>query len=155
MDLATQVKFAAVYSDFCNETHTPTDVSMIIQAIRENKRVISDEAKITLLQIPLFVLGNQVELKDEDFWSKKNGDYFAGNWKEEPLHSKFISTDFDLTTIEKGLQLIMGDPKLLNSDLYLRNPEVTLRDDVRVKEYSSFKESGKIFARLMEKAFDL
>lgn len=155
MDLQTQVKFANIYSSLHNETHTLDDISKIIETLRHNSRNISDKAKIILLQIPLHVLINQVEITDIYAWRKNNSNYFSGNWKEEPLHSKYKSGNFDLSTIVESLQTIMSDTKLLNSDFHLRNPEVTLRDDVTVKQYSNFKESGKIFARLMDKAFEL
>lgn len=155
MDLQTQVEFAGVYSKLQNETHTAEDISEIIEIIRINKGDISDEAKILLLQIPLCVLNKHVEIEDESAWSEENGSYFAGNWKEQPLHGTFMSKSFDLSAIAESLQQIMSDTKLLNSDFHLRNAEVTLRDDVTIKPYSNFKESGNFFARQMDKAFNL
>lgn len=52
------------------------------------------------------------------------------------------------------LNEIISDSAKLHSDFCLRNIEVTFLDDVVVKEYSNFKESGKLFVRIMDKAFN-
>lgn len=87
-------------------------------------------------------------------WSSKNAAYFSGNYAQEPLHSSFKSGDFKLDIMVKCLNEIISDNGKLNSDFHLRNPEVTLRDEVKVKEGSNFKESGRIYARIMDKAFE-
>lgn len=154
MELQTQIKFSNIYSKFCNEEHTPTDVGKLIETIRYNKHSISDTATQLLLQIPLCVLKDQVEIKNSTDWAKQNGEYFAGNYADEPLHSRFNSKDFDLNIMVECLNEIISDPEKLHSDFHMRNPEVTLRDDAVIKEYSNFKESGRLFARMMDKAFD-
>lgn len=111
--------------------------------------------KKIILSIPLCVLESQVELiEDVADWSSKNTSYFAGNYAQEPLHSTFSSGNFELDIMVKCLNEIISDNFKLNSDFHLRNPEVTLRDDVKVKENSNFKESGRIYARIMDKAFE-
>lgn len=154
MELQTQIKFSNIYSKFYNEEHTPADVGKLIEVLRDNKRFISDNAAKLLLQIPLCILENQVELKNSATWAKQNGDYFARNYAQEPLHSRFDSKDFDLNIMVDCLNEIISDSSKLNSPFHLRNPEVTLRDDVIIKEYTNFKESGKLFARILDKAFD-
>lgn len=154
MDLKTQTQFAKIYSNLKSEQHTVQDISDIIKIINDNKHSISDDAKKILLQIPLCVLETQVDLKNQDTWASKNGHYFAGNHAQEPIHSRFASEDFDLDIMVDCLIQIMSDSYLLNCDFNLRNPQVTLRDNVIPKQYSNFKESGKLFARIMEKAFD-
>lgn len=154
MDLQTQIKFADIYSKFYNEKHTPSDIGKLIQMLRENKQHISDESKKVLLQIPLCVLENQVEIENVSDWAEKNSHYFAGNYAQEPLHSRFESKNFDISIMVECLNEIIADTSKLNSDFHLRNPEVTLRDDVHIKDYSNFKESGKLFAHIMDKAFD-
>lgn len=52
------------------------------------------------------------------------------------------------------LKEIISDSSKLNSDFHLRNLEVTLQWDVSLKDYSNFKESGKLFANIMDKAFN-
>lgn len=156
MTLQTQIQFAKIYSKLVHEKHDVSDISKLISTIRLNSENISDDAKKLLLSIPLCVLNNHVELSvSRNIWSSKNGSYFAGNFAQEPFHSKFKSNNFDLEDISNSLEDIISDSIKLNSDFHLRNPEVTLRDDVMVKEFSDFKECGKIFARAMEKAFDL
>lgn len=154
MDLNTQIKFASIYSKFSNETHSCNDIAEIICKIRESSNYISNDAKFLLLQIPLVVLKNQVELKDEIEWAHRNADYFSGNYNKEPYHSLFKSGKFDLNVMTEFLESIMNDTNSLNSDFHLRNPEVTLRDDVVIK-YSNFKESGKIYMQIMNKAFEI
>lgn len=154
MNLQTQIKFAEIYSKLQHEEHTPADIGQLIYILRMNRKNISDDAKKLLLAIPLCVLENQVELTNSDDWSSENGSYFAGNYAQEPLHSRFESKKFDLDIMVDCLNEIISDESKLNSDFHLRNPEVTLCNDVKVKKYSNFKESGKIFARIMDKAFD-
>ncbi|MCM1186671.1 MAG: hypothetical protein NC251_01780 [Lachnoclostridium sp.] len=154
MELQTQIKFANIYSKFYNEEHTPADVGKLIEILRQNKQSISDESKKLLLQIPLCVLKNQVEVKNVTDWASQNGHYFAGNYAQEPLHSRFESNNFDLNIMVDCLNEIISDSTKLHSDFHLRNPEVTLQHDVSIKNYSNFKESGKLFAHIMEKAFN-
>lgn len=154
MELQTQIKFANIYSKFYNEEHTPSDIGRLIEILRENKKSISDESKKLLLQIPLCVLEHQVQITNINDWANQNGHYFAGNYAQEPLHSRFESNNFDLSIIVECLKEVIADSLKLNSDFHLRNPEVTLQHDVSVKDYSNFKESGKIFAHIMDKAFD-
>lgn len=154
MKLQTQIKFAEIYSKFQHEEHTLTDISELVRLVRVNRKDIPDDVKKILLSIPLCVLENQVELTNPADWSSNNGSYFAGNYAQEPLHSRFKSKKFDLNIMVECLNEIIADSSKLNSDFHLRNPEVTLRDYVKVKIYSNFKESGIIFAHIMDKAFD-
>ena len=155
MELQTQIKFADIYSKFYNEEHTPADVGKLIEILRHNRQSISDDSKKLLLQIPLCVLEKQVEVKNIVDWANQNGHYFAGNYAQEPLHSCFESNSFDLNTMVDCLKEIISDSVKLNSDFHLRNPEVTLLYHVSIKNYSNFKESGKLFAHMMDKAFDV
>ena len=157
MNLSEQVKFATVYSNFSHQEHAPCDAGKIIELIRENKNVISDEAKRKLLQIPLNMLETHVELKKgkEHIWTKENGYYFSENCSREPYHSKFKSEEFDLATIADYLKEIIGNEEMLNSDFYLRNPEVILLEDVQVKKYGNFRECGLIYKMIIEEAFEL
>ena len=154
MDLQTQTKFSEIYSKFNNEKNTPSDIGKLIEILRNNKQSISDESKKLLLQIPLCVLENQVEIKNITEWAKKNGHYFAGNYAQEPFHSRFESENFDLNIMVECLKEIISDSSKLNSDFHLRNLEVTLQWDVSLKDYSNFKESGKLFANIMDKALN-
>lgn len=154
MEAKTKEIFFSIHSKFLNNEHTLADIANLIENIRYNKHSISDDATKILLQIPLCVLENQVEIKNTVSWAEQNGHYFAGNYAQEPFHSRFESKNFDLNIMVQCLYDIMTDPSKLNSDYHLRNPEATLRDFVTIKEHTNFKESGNYFACLMEKAFD-
>lgn len=45
------------------------------------------------------------------------------------------------------MEYILKDPIRLNSDFYLRNPEVTLRDDVQVLNEEWYKEEQVAYAK--------
>lgn len=154
MNLQIQIKFAEIYSKFQHENHTPKDIGILIGILRFNDHYISDDSKKLLLQIPLCVFANQVEVTNTAHWAKYNGAYFAENYPEEPLHSRFESNDFDLSIMVECLNEIISDPSKLNSGIHLRIPEAPLIHEVSVKENSNFKECGKLFAHIMDKAFD-
>lgn len=153
MKIDVLCEFAKIYSAFCNETHTLQDVSDIVYLVRMYKHDISDTEKITLLQIPLSVLKKYCEIKSLKDWTSENGSYFAGNMVGgyEPYYSKFLSCDFYLSDIISLLEDIMSDSTKLNNDFYLRNPEVTIRDDVKITNKEAFKACGKIYAKIIEK----
>ena len=157
MLLSEQTKFATIYSHFCNEIHTLRDIGNLITQIRASRHKISDEAKKCMLEIPLTVLKEQVELNtDISSWTSSEGSYFAGNCVHNAKYkSIFENRTFNLDTMVVLLEDIMNDPAMLNSDFYLRNPEVTIHRFVSVKEFSNFENSGLLFAHVMEEAFRL
>lgn len=89
---------------------------------------------------------------ENDTWCEQNGDYFAGNMvpKDNDISRKFTrkysdifrSKNFHLSIITAELRDIIDNYEALKSDFYLRNPEVVLRDDVRVKDYDLFVDKG-------------
>ena len=157
MLLSEQTKFAVIYSHFYNETHSLEDIGNLIIQIRASHHKMSDEAKKCMLEIPLTVLKEQVELNtDISSWTSSEGPYFAGNCVHNAKYkSIFESRTFNLDTMVALLEDIMDDPDMLNSDFYLRNPEVTLLHFVSVKEFSNFENCGLLFAHVMEEAFRL
>ena len=50
------------------------------------------------------------------------------------------------------MKYVLEDSQRLNSDFYLRNPEVTLRDDVCIKDEKKFQNEQIIYAMVLEKA---
>ena len=50
------------------------------------------------------------------------------------------------------MNYVLEDSERLNSDFYLRNPEVTLRDDVCIKFEEKFQNEQIIYAMILEKA---
>ena len=162
MDLEIQCKFAPYYLKFKKCDHEMLDIGSFLCTLRGNRMKMSFEAMNKMLQIPLTVLNSQCELKEnESIWTSKHGYYFSGNIpspKDEVLLSfkeKFKSHSFTLETIYDFLLAISQSPDYIKSDFYMRNAEVTVRDDVRETRFSYFKESGLIFARILEQAFDL
>lgn len=132
---------------------TPSDFSKLINLIRDLKYDIDDAETTSLLDIVYHVLLEDVELIIEnDTWCEQNGDYFAGNMvpKDNDISRKFTrkysdifrSKTFHLSIITAELRDIIDNYEALKSDFYLRNPEVVLRDDVRVKDYDLFVDKG-------------
>ena len=132
---------------------TPSDFSKLINLIRDLKYDIDDAETTSLLDIVYHVLLEDVELIIEnDTWCEQNGDYFAGNMvpKDNDISRKFTrkysdifrSKNFNLSIITAELRDIIDNYEALKSDFYLRNPEVVLRDDVRVKDYDLFVDKG-------------
>lgn len=132
---------------------TPSDFSKLINLIRDLKYDIDDAETTSLLDIVYHVLLEDVELIIEnDTWCEQNGDYFAGNMvpKDNDISRKFTrkysdifrSKNFHLSIITAELRDIIDNYDALKSDFYLRNPEVVLRDDVRVKDYDLFVDKG-------------
>lgn len=154
MTLDIKNNFTPIYNAFLNDTHTLQDVSQIITLIRHYGDYIPDETKIELLQIPLNVLKTQTKLQSPKSFAKNNGSYFSGNMLHlEPHSSKFESGNFSLDDITILLENIMSNSSMLNNDFYLRNPEVTLRDHVKLINMKEFKACGTLYAKIIEKLF--
>lgn len=154
MDIQTQTLFAPYYTKFCTNDHKVSDIGLLLDTIRYSKFKISDDAIRLLLQIPYCVLKSQVDLKtDSTVWAKENGQYFSGNCQNTEYAEIFASYDFNLDTMVAFFDFILSDITRIRNDFYLRNPEVTLRDDVVIKSCANFQESGRIYALTMEKAF--
>ena len=153
MDLAIQIKFSRIYNRFQNRKHTPNDVASIIEIMRLYISSISYTEKELLLSIPICVLENQVELTS-DICTPKNSEYIASNCVDEPFHSIFKSGKFTMTHIVSYLKKIISDEKCLNDNRYLGAIEFILCTGVKVKDDREFAASGKIYAHVMEKAFD-
>ncbi len=155
MNLAVQCAFADVYNAFRENKYDLSTVSEVIVQICHHSNEISDEAKRTLLEIPRYVLNHQIELDDEQKWVSENASYFFGNAQKDAYAEIFDKGEFDLDTIRKYLDYILGDSERLNKSFKLRNIEVTIRDYASPAGLSGFGRDGFIFARTMEKAFDL
>lgn len=50
------------------------------------------------------------------------------------------------------MNYVLEDSERLNSDFYLRNPEVTLENDVYIKYEEEFQNEQVIYAMVLEKA---
>ena len=152
--LEVQVGFAEILAKLRGRQAKISDLSQLIELVKIHKKQIPDDIKIIILSIPNFVLENNCELKGSvGKWTSKNGEYFANNcigleeWKE-----KFNSKYFDLGDMSDFMNYVLEDSERLNSDFYLRNPEVTLRDDVCIKFEEKFQNEQIIYAMILEKA---
>ncbi len=152
--LKVQVEFAEVLGKLRERQATVSDLSQLLSLVKLHKREIPDDVKLVILSIPNIVLRDNCELKNSvGEWVSKNGGYFAGNCAElEEWSEKFNSKCFDLNDMSNFMEYVLEDPGRLNSDFYLRNPEVTLRDDVCIKSERKFQNEQIIYAMVLEKA---
>lgn len=152
--LEVQVEFAEILVKLRERQATISDLSQLLNLVRFHKKEIPDDVKLAILRIPQTLLKDNCKLKNSvGEWASKNGEYFASNcvnleeWKE-----KFNGKCFDLNDMSNFMNYVLEDPERLNSDFYLRNPEVTLRDDVCVRHEKKFQNEQIIYAMVLEKA---
>jgi hypothetical protein len=152
--LEVQVEFAEILVKLRERQATVSDLSQLLSLVRLYRKEIPDEVKLVILSIPSTVLRDNCKLKTSvGEWASENGKYFCGNcgslweWKE-----KFNSKCFDLQDMSNFMKYVLEDQERLNSDFYLRNPEVTLRDDVCIKSERKFQNEQIIYAMVLEKA---
>lgn len=152
--LDVQIEFAEILVKLRERQAIVSDLSQLFSLVRFHKKEIPDDVKLVILSIPNILLKDNCELKNSvEEWAGKKGEYFAGNcvnleeWKE-----KFNGKCFDLKDMSDFMEYILEDPERLNSDFYLRNPEVTLRNDVCIKYEEKFQNEQIIYAMVLEKA---
>ncbi|GEM_PF-2453458 len=154
MELQTKRDFNVIAKEFESNNFGVKAVSQIISCVRMHKSDLTDKQARTLLQIPIDILENDVELKNRAKWQQDNSSYFAGNitgtdddfarlWK-----GKFANKSYDLMDIAELCKTVAYDFTKYRgaSEFLLRNIEVTLRDDVDVRSCSNFYKSGNVFS---------
>lgn len=162
-DLQLKRDFNEIADEFLAGNFDPTTVSKIITLIREYQGKLSPEQVKILLEIPINVLENDVELINPDLWVSHNRGYFSGNitWVEseyfDDIKKRFATGNFGLGDIIELAKTVQNDYENLYSasEFLLRNVEVTLRDDVQLKGYTSFHKSGNVFSEQVKKAINL
>ena len=127
--LEVQVEFAEILVKLRGKQATVSDLSQLLYLVRLYKKEIPDDIKLIMLSIPNIVLRDNCERKN-----------------------KFSSKCFDLKDMSDFMKYVLEDQERLNSDFYLRNPEVTLRDDVCIKSGRKFQNEQIIYAMVLEKA---
>ncbi|MEK5393987.1 hypothetical protein NSQ59_27185 [Margalitia sp. FSL K6-0131] len=159
-DLSMVRDFFIIKEAFENGDFSLQTISDLIVTIRTYRNKLTSEQAVLLLDIPLNVLENDVELKDNGLWQKSNRDYFSGNMNVhdsdyiKELKERITLASFGLKDIYDLTKYVQGNFKVLSGvDFLLRNAEVTIRDDVKLKTYSTFNNSGKAFAFYIERAF--
>lgn len=138
-------------------------VSNLVVYIRQYRHLLTAEQAALLLEIPIDILKNDVELIKPNKWQIDNADYFGGNiiWVSteyfDELKKKFYSADFELEDIIDIAEHVKNDYENLSSasEFLLRNVEVVIRDDLNLVSYSNFKDSGEIFAKYIDKAINI
>lgn len=156
-----------IYDRCKSNTHNINDISELVSFVRMARNDLSDDTAISLLKIASEVLSNHVILNMPlTRWRNNNSEYFAGNMvsssydaliKQEfanEYQRKFSSKCFGLDDIGEYLVRIIENYTVLKNDFYLRNPEVILRDDVKITNQSIFIEKGAMFAEIIKNAFD-
>ena len=154
MELEIQANFVEILKKLRGRQATLSDISQLIVLVRCYKKKIPDEIKRVILSIPNIILREQCKLKNgaED-WANKFGEYFSNNCVElTEWQKKFGSKNFDLQDMSDFMEYILEEPKRLNSDFYLRNPEVTLRESVCLKSERKFQYEQIRYALILEKA---
>ncbi|MEG0133513.1 MAG: hypothetical protein RR891_06120 [Clostridium sp.] len=154
MELQTKRNFNVIAKEFESNNFKIETVSQIIVCLRKHKSDLTDQQAKTLLQIPIDVLENDVELKNEIKWQQENSSYFAGNitWADDDFKrlwkDKFTNKSYDLMDIAELCKTVANNFTKYReaSEFLLRNVEVTLRDDVDIRSYSNFYKSGNVFS---------
>lgn len=163
MDLQVKKEFNELAQKFETGEFDLKTVSNIIVLVRRYRKEISNIAAKLLLEIPLNVLQNDVELNDKENWIDDNRGYFEGNitWVDDNFKNewkkRFSSGNFGIEDIIELCKIVSSDFEEHRSscEFLLRNVEVTLRDDVTVLSYSNFYNSGRVFASQIFKAIEI
>lgn len=153
MKFDTKRLFYDIAQKFKDNEYSISTVSEIITTLRENKDEITDLEAEKLLEIPINILKNDVDIQDEKNWANDNASYFGSNvtWVDsnfqEKWKNKFYSKNFQLSDVIELTEIVKNNFKKYRdaSEFLLRNAEVTLRDDVVLKSHSSFKRHGDFF----------
>lgn len=152
--------FFMLKESFENGDFSLQTISDLIVTIRTHHDKLTSEQANLLLEIPLNVLENDVELKNSGSWQESKRGYFLGNMNTGDTDLKYLkeriaSETFNLKDIFSLTKYVQDNFEELSIsvDFLLRNAEVTIRDDVRLYSYSTFNKSGKAFAHYIERAF--
>ena len=148
-DLSAVRDFDVIRKNFESGNFSLQTITELIIKIREHRYKLSDKEASGLLEIPVNVLKNDVELVNENTWKNQNSGYFSGNMTAKydayvcEMREKIERKEFSFEDIVELTMYVKDNFKELKGDVdfILRNPEVTIRDDVRLYPYSNFKES--------------
>lgn len=166
MLISEHIAIGDIYKCCKNNTQTLKNMSALVLFVRFNIRGLPNKTGIKLLELVNQVLTDEVMVAENTTkWAKNYGDYFAGNMvpcRDEQLNTVFVnkydsifcSKKFTLIDIQNLMSDIINNYELLKSDFYLRIPEVVLRDGVKLRPRSNFKESGTEYANAIDYAFN-
>lgn len=100
---------------------------------------------------------SQATIKKPKEWAEKNASYFYGNCVgNEGWKKTFGSGEYDLESLVSFTKEIAKDPTSNAIIYWLRNPSVTLRDDVSFPNFSteSLKQQGRAYADTLNYVFN-
>lgn len=156
MENKVKKSLEGVLNNLKNNIVSNSDMAAICEDIRMYRKYLTNKEKEELLQILIYVLDNMCKIKgSEKIWAKNNSEYFSGNMcgRDELCDKyklKFNSCCFKLEDISQLAKDIAQNEEYYNNDFYLRNVEVTLRDDVKITK-SLLKKEGYLLADKLEK----
>ncbi len=161
-DMTMERDFNVFKEDFLNGDFDLNTIVELIIKVRHYRNKLTSEQAAILLEIPLNVLENDVELKNNGDWQRRNSDHFSGNMGAnidyiKELRDKIMSNNYELNDIYDLTKYVQENFASLSGSVeyLLRNAEVTIRNDVNLYSYSNFNKSGKVFAKYIEKALNI
>lgn len=154
--------FRKIYEEIKQNNIQLETISEILTLVREYRYKLNEFEVANLLDIPIDVLRNHVVVIDKKSFLR-SGSYFAGNMNttnDEYMKSfkkKFENQNFSLDDISEILEYAQKNFKVLGNsiDFILRNPEVVIRDDVKLQSTKKFNESSKIYCDKIENVLSI
>jgi hypothetical protein len=151
--------FYKITNEFRCQKHSLNTFVSLVEEIRSNINNMNQTQIQGALDSVIFVLRSS-KLKEPLKWSKKNNEYFSGNIivksdKDKfliDLKNKFGSGNYSLSDIVGLAEFVrdyydrLKEQRGSQVELLLRNVEVTLRDDIEVKDEMDFYKNGIMFA---------
>ncbi|MGE4282347.1 MAG: hypothetical protein AB7G87_01360 [Clostridia bacterium] len=158
-DLYLKRGFNIVAQEFLSDSCSLRTVSHLIREIRTHRDILTIDQYNNLLEIPLNVLRHDVVIKDNSKLQEYGGDYFLGNIMGLEREYEFLRLFTDrikskvlaINDMCSYIEFIQAQPDLKRSDFLLRNPEVFIKDYVRLDDLTNFGWSGRVFANMVDR----
>lgn len=164
--LSLKNRFLKAGNKFRTDDFNLVTIASIIDEIRYSVGELTTDEVRLLLEIPISVLKDDVDLRDEPLWYQENMEYFAGNLCIEDdfgmeLRKKVLDGNCNINDMLRSLEYVKDNYNSLinrhgrNVELILRNPEVALREDCIIVNGDKFRSKGELFANYIDKAINL
>lgn len=162
-DLHVKRSFNTISQEFLSNDFDLRSIAHLLAKIREHREHLTSEQYRNLLEIPIDVLRNDVVLLDEKDYQTHGGEYFYGNIGGRAEDHEFLqyfvgrikAEELTLNDMVAYTKCIQDNPSLQSNDYLLRNPEVTLRNYVKLYSPGNFMESGRVFANLIDRVIGI
>lgn len=156
--LQTIRNFQPIKEAFESGSYDLGTVATLLSEIRANRNNLSGRQAMMLLEIPLNVLKEDVQLKTRESWAMENRTYFSGNMNStgdaylDQLKQTFESGVFKLQEIYDLTAYVRANFISLDGrvEFLLRNAESTLSFDAQLMKGSTFYDTGRAFAKHIE-----